>query len=111
MNILKGDANLFYNKLYKIANKEQESRTTRIPSVANTYKNNSEFQQVQNLSRNFARSGQQKYADPFAFNMKPNNMEYYDGRNLNIFNTLKQYATRDRPDIITINPLTVVGYY
>ena len=43
--------------------------------------------------------------------MKPNNMEYYDGRNLNIFNTLKQYATRDRPDIITINPLTVVGYY
>lgn len=111
MNIIKQNANLFYNELYNIANKEQEARTTRIPSVANTYKNEPSFQQVENLSRNYARSGQQKFADPFAFNMKPNTMEYYDGRNLSIFNTLKQYAARDKPDVITVNPLTVVGYY
>jgi hypothetical protein len=111
MNIIKQDANLFYNELFNIANKENEARNTRMPSVANTYMTDASFQTVENLSRNYARSGQQKFADPFAFNMKPNTMEYNDGRNLSIFKTLKEYAKRDKPDVITTNPLTVVGYY
>lgn len=111
MEILKRNANLFYNELINKANKQDEARNTRMPSLANTYKNEPSFQTVQNLSRNYARSGQQKFADPFAFNMKPNIMEFNNGRNLSIFNTLKQNATRDKPDVVTINPLSVVGYY
>lgn len=103
--------NPFFNELYKIRNAEFTANNTRKPSVANTYKNEPSFQRVENLSRNYKRSGDAIYADPFPFHMKPSYNEYYNGRNLALLNTIIYNANKDKPDIITINPLTVIDYY
>lgn len=100
----------FFYELNRNSKYEQITDNTRMPSIANTTQNQPQFQQLENISRNYARSGQQKFADPFAFHMKPNHA-YYDGRNLNILKTLAINSTRDYPDVITANPLKVVGFY
>jgi hypothetical protein len=100
---------LFYQQTRK-ATDDITANETRKPSISNTYQNQSLFQNVENLSRNYARTGQQKFADPFEFHMKPNNFSY-DGRNLGMLNTLKANATQDKADVITANPLKVVGFY
>lgn len=100
----------FFNELNRIANYEKKAANTRIPSIANTYKYESQVDKTFNLSYNYARKGQQKFADPFAFKSRLDN-SFYNGRNLNILNTLKINAKKDSPDVITKTPLKVVGYY
>jgi hypothetical protein len=100
---------LFYQQTRK-ATDNIVANETRIPSYVKTYQNQALFQNTENLSRNYARVGQQKFADPFAFHMKPNDFSY-DGRNLKMLNTLRMNATQDKPDVITVNPLRVVGFY
>lgn len=105
-------ANGAYNhhKIKQNALAEYTAKHTRIHSVADTYQNEPQFQTVENRSRNYARSGQQKFADPFAFNQKPYTW-YFEGRNLDIYKTLKQNSHRDYPDVITLHKLKVVGHY
>jgi hypothetical protein len=100
----------FFDILNRNAKSEYLGENIRKPSLANTTKNESQFQLVQNLSRNYMRTGNQIYADPFAFHMRPNNFSY-DGRRVAVLDTLEVNATRDKPDVITLNPLKVVGYY
>lgn len=109
MEVVKNNGTFFYqlnrNKVY-----ENISENTRKPSIANTYKNESEVDKVYILANTYARIGQQKFADPFAFKSRPYYNEY-DGRNLHILNTLKRNANLDFPDVITKNRLKVVGFY
>lgn len=100
----------FFNELYRNVKNENKANNTRIPSVANTYQNEPRFQQAENLSRVYARKGQQKFADPFPIKSRPYD-NYYNGRNLHILQTLQINATKDFPDVITKHPLKVVGYY
>lgn len=100
----------FFNILNRSVANEYLARNTRLPSLANTYQNEPQFQQVQNLARNYMRIGNQKFADPFAFHQRPNDF-YYNGRRTAILDTLILNATRDKPDVITLNPLRVTGYY
>ena len=99
-----------YDKISKIAVAENKMRNTRPFCVANTYKNEQEFQQAENRSRNYARSGQQKFADPFKFHPKPYNW-YFEGRDLAIHKTLQYHQVKDHPELISINNLKVVGRY
>lgn len=100
----------FFMELARIAKKEYKDERIRTPSIANTYQNEPEFQKVENISRNYAREGHQKFADPFAYNQRLLNWDY-DGRNLHILNTLKSNATRSYPTLTTPYPLRVVGFY
>jgi hypothetical protein len=100
----------FFNELNRNVNNENLAKNTRTPSLVNTYQNEPKFQQAQNLSCNYARIGQQKFKDPFAFHMRPYD-NYYDGRILRILDTLKINAKKDYPDVKTANPLKVAGYY
>lgn len=102
--------NTFFNELNRIKNYEMKANNTRTESVTNTYQNIPQFQQVENLSRNYARKGQQKFEDPFAFHQKPLPTKE-NGRNLDILNTLKFNQNKDHPELITINPLKVAGFY
>lgn len=100
----------FFEQLKRIAINEYNYENKRIPSIVNTYKNEPEFQKVENLSRNYARSGYPIYKDPFEFHMRPQD-EKYNGRNLNLLKTLIFNSNKDKPDVITVNPLKVVNYY
>lgn len=100
----------FFSELSRNIFYENQARETKSPSIANTYQNEPQFQLVENLSRNYARNGQQKFADPFAY--KQRNLQWdWNGRNLQILNSLQANAKKDHPDVITVNPLKVVGYY
>ena len=110
MEVLARRAPFIFNELNRIAKKEYEAENIRKPSIVNTYQNEQQFQITQNLSRNYARVGMQKFADPFAFHQRPLDF-YYNGRMTAILDTLKINANRDKPDVITINPLKVVGFY
>lgn len=110
MEVIKQNAPLFYTELNRIVNSEYLARNIPIPSVANTYQNQPKFQQLENISRNYVRVGQQKFADPFPIKSRPDT-SFYNGRNLNILNTLLFNSNKDKPDVITINPLKVVGFY
>jgi len=109
MNILTNNGT-FFNELARITRKENQDENIKQPSIANTYQNEPKFQTTENLSRNYARVGQQKYADPFAYNQRMLEWDY-NGRNLHVLNTLKANATRDYPEVITPTPLKVVGFY
>ncbi len=100
----------FFNELNRIKNYEMKAENTRSDSIANTYQNIPQFQIVENLSRNYARKGQQKFEDPFAFHQKPLPTKE-NGRNLDILNTLKFNQNKDHPELITINKLKVAGFY
>lgn len=110
MEVLNRRAQFFYNELSRISNNENKAKNTRRPSIANTYKNEPEFQQAQNLSRNYARIGQQKFGDPFQVQSRPYD-DYYNGRKLQILESLMINSKKDKADVITANPLKVVGYY
>ena len=110
MEVLNRRASFFFNELNKNSKSEYNAENTRTSSIANTRQNEPQFQKLQNLSQNYARTGQQKFADPFAFHMRPNNFDF-NGRNLAILNTLKQNEKKDFPDVITQTPLKVVGFY
>ena len=100
----------FFKELNRIKDIELKAENTRMPSLVNTYQNVPEFQTTENLSRNYARTGQQKFEDPFAY--KQRKLDWtYDGRKLDILNTLKYNATKDSPDITTKHPLKVSGFY
>lgn len=109
MEVLKNNGTFFY-ELNKRKTYEDIRENTRTTSIANTYKNEPQFQALQNISMNYARTGQAKYADPFPIKSRPYN-NYYNGRNLNILNTLLINANKDTPDVITKHPLKVVGFY
>jgi O-phosphoseryl-tRNA(Cys) synthetase len=100
----------FFKELNRNIYNEKNRNNTYLKSLVNTYQNEPQFQTTENLSRNYARSGQPKFADPFAFHQIP---LYKDNgkRNTSITDTLKINAKRDYPDVITANPLKVVGYY
>lgn len=100
----------FFNDLNRIAKKEMVDENIRKPSIANTYINEPQFQNVENKSRNYARTGQPKYADPFPIKSRPYDNSY-DGRNLQVLNTLAFNKNIDKPDVKSINYLKVVGYY
>ena len=109
MEVLNNNGTFFY-ELNRNTKYEQIAVNTRMPSIANTYQNIPQDDKTFNLSYNYARTGQQKFADPFAFKSRLDN-GYNNGRNLNILKTLAINANRDTPDVITTNPLKVVGFY
>ena len=109
MEILRNNGT-FFNELKRNVKNEYDAKNTRRPSLANTYQNEPEFQRAFNLSRNYARTGQQKFQDPFAFHQRPNNFSY-DGRKLAMLDTLKYNQKKDYPDVISKNYLKVVGFY
>lgn len=109
MDILRNNGT-FFNELNRRKEYEMKAENTRTDSIANTKQNISQFQQTENRSRNYVRKGQQQFEDPFAFHMRPLSKES-NGRNLDILNTLKFNQERDNPDVITVNPLKVSGYY
>lgn len=100
----------FFDELIRRVNYQNEAKMTRLFSIANTYKNEPQFQKVLNLSHNYMRVGNQKFKDPFLIKSRPYYNDY-NGRNLNMLNTLKNNANKDKPDIITLNPLKVSGFY
>jgi len=110
MEIINYKASLFYNELNRIKDIQFKAKETRIPSLVNTYQNIPQFQTAENLSRNYARTGQQKFKDPFAYKQRMLDNSY-DGRKLDILNTLKYNATKDSPDVYTTYPLKVSGFY
>lgn len=100
----------FFNDLKRGAENEKNRNNTYLNSISNTYQNEPQFQTVQNLSRNYARSGQQKFADPFEIKVKP--VYNYDKRTPSaLLETLKVNANKDQPDVITPFYLKTVGYY
>lgn len=109
MELLKNNG-YFFNQLMRKRSFENDAKNTRRPSLVNTYQNEPEFQKVQNLSRNYMRVGNQKFADPFLKKSRPYYNDY-DGRKLEMLKTLIFNANNDKPDVITNNPLKVVGYY
>lgn len=109
MEILRNNGT-FFKELNRIKDYEFKAENTRMPSIANTNMNISQFQQAENLSRNYARTGQQKFEDPFAY--KQRKLDWtYDGRKLDVLNTLKYNATKDSADVYTTVPLKVSGRY
>ena len=100
----------FFMELARIAKKENKDERIRTPSIANTFQNEPEFQKAETLSLNYARTGQQKFADPFAYNQRMLSWDN-NGRNLHMLNSLEANATRSYPSVITANPLKVVGFY
>jgi hypothetical protein len=100
----------FFNELNRRVKYEYDARNMRAPSIANTRQNEPQFQRNENLSRNYMRVGDQKFADPFAFKSRFDN-GFYNGRNLNILDTIKYNSKRNFPDVITQTPLKVVGFY
>jgi hypothetical protein len=110
MEINKYRAPFVYDKIEKNALAENQMKNTRPFCVANTYKNEPEFQQAENRSRNYVRSGQQKFADPFEFHPKPYNW-YFEGRNLDIHKTLEYNKKNNYPELVSVNNLRVVGRY
>jgi hypothetical protein len=110
MEIINYKASLFFNELNRIKENEFKAQNTRMPSLVNTYQNLSDFQQTENLSRNYARTGQQKFEDPFAYKQRMMDNSY-DGRKLDVLNTLKYNATKDSADVYTTYPLKVSGFY
>lgn len=109
MEVLNNNGAFFY-ELNRNSKYENKANNTRTPSIANTYQNEPQFQQLENISRNYARTAQQKFANPFPIKSRPYD-NYYDGRNLQVLKTLAINANKDVPDVITKNPLKVVGYY
>jgi len=109
MEVLRNNGT-FFNNLNKKVREEYYAENTRKQSIVNTYQNEPQFQKAQNLSRNYMRTGNAKYSDPFAFHMRPNNFSY-DGRKLSLLNTLKLNAKPNFPEVITKNKLNVVGFY
>ena len=103
-------SSFIFNDLQRIDGEETKDKEIRMPSLANTYRNEPEFQKTENLSRNYVRSGQEKYADTFPNQSRPINRDY-NGRNLSILNTLEANRKKDYPNVITKHPLKVVGYY
>jgi hypothetical protein len=110
MEVINYKAPLFFNELNRIKENEFKAENTRMPSLVNTYQNIPLFQQSENLSRNYARTGQQRFEDPFAYKQRMLDNSY-DGRKLDVLNTLKYNATKDSPDIYTTYPLKVSGFY
>lgn len=102
--------NPYTNQILKNVYNESSYKNTRPFCVANTYKNEAEFQETENRSRNYARSGQQKFADLFEFHPKPYNW-YFEGRNLNIQKTLEYNQVTNYPELVSKNNLRVVGRY
>lgn len=102
MDILNG---LKKNSFYEPINYNE-----RMPSIANTYQPTNDLDKSIIRSTNYARIGQAKYEDPFPNNQRFLNW-YENGRNLYLLNSLKDNKKRDYPDVITINPLKVSGYY
>lgn len=100
----------FFKELNRIKDYEFKAENTRQPSLVNTYQNIPQFQQSENLSRNYARTGQQKFVDPFAYKQRMLDNSY-DGRKLDVLNTLKYNATKDSADVYTTYPLKVSGFY
>jgi hypothetical protein len=100
----------FFSELQRTAQYQDVASRTKIPSVVNTYQNIPQFQSVENISRNYRRSGDAKYKDPFQVTSRPY-YDDYDGRKLQIQNTLFMNQQKDQPDIITKYPLKVDGYY
>jgi hypothetical protein len=109
-SIIKANVHFYNDRIKKHALNEYVGENTRKYSIANTYKNEPEFQPAENLSRNYARSGQQKFEDPFAFHPKPYNW-YFEGRNQDIHNTLAYNSQQDYPEVITVSKLNVRDYY
>ncbi len=101
--------NIFFYELSRNAKNELIANNTRMSSIANTYQNEPQYQTAENLSRNYVRKGQEIYDDPFKYVQRPLSWDY-QGRNLNILNSLIMNRNRDYPDFIS-TPLKVVGYY
>jgi len=99
-----------FKDLARIDKEERLDRETRMPSIVNTYQNEPKYQKAENLSRNYVRSGMQKFADPFPNNSRPLDWNY-NGRNLHLLNSLEANRQRNFPEVITPNPLVVVGRY
>lgn len=103
-----------FRDLNWITSKEYETKNTRIPSYVNTYQNNPTYQITENLSRNYVRSGQEKFADVYGNRYGENKRMIdwnWNGRNLFMLDTLEYNRKKDYPDVITKNSLKVVGYY
>ena len=109
MEILKNNGT-FFNELNRNKYTENLRNNTHLNSIVNTYQNEPKFQTVENLSRNYIRSGQFKFKDPFAFRQIPLIKESKK-RNTFILDTLAANAKKDYPDIKTSIPLKVVGRY
>lgn len=111
MSLYLGNVSDFmFRDLKRIDKEEKLDRETRIPSIVNTYQNEPQFQKVENLSRNYARSGEEKFADPFP-NISRRLDWDFDGRNLHMLKTLEYNRQRDYPEVITKHPLQVIGRY
>ena len=106
VDILKNNGTFFY----ELQRKANTNFYDRKPSLANTTLNIPLYQTAENLSRNYARVGQAKYEDPFKFVMRPNNFEY-DGRKLQVQETLLRNQEKDFPNVNTKHPLKVTGFY
>jgi len=109
VSILKNNGTFFY-ELERKTSYQNKVAETKIPSVVNTYQNIPQFQNVENLSRNYRRTGNQEFADPFAQHSRPYYNEY-NGRKLDIQNTLFMNQQKDIPDVISKHRLKVTGYY
>jgi hypothetical protein len=109
VSVLKNNGTFFY-ELQRRAYYQDIASQTKKPSVVNTYQNIPQFQQVENISRNYRRSGDAKYKDPFQVTSRPY-YDDYDGRKLQIQKTLFMNQEIHQPDIITKYPLKVDGYY
>ena len=108
MEVLKNNGT-FFNDLNRIAKNEQVAENTRKPSIANTFQNQTTTDKTLVSSSSYTRQWQQKFKDPFAIKSRLDN-GYYSGRNLNILNTLKFNAKKDKPDVITSNPYQFIGF-
>lgn len=110
MDIIANRASFIYDKILKNARNENLMKNTRTMSIANTSKYEPEFQEAENRSRNYIRTGNQKFEDPFKFYQKPYST-YNEGRNLDILNTLKYHQKNNYPELVSVNNLKVVGRY
>jgi len=99
-----------FKDLQRIDAEERKDRETRVPLLAYAHQNQPQFQKIENLSRNYVRSGQQKFADPFPYVSRPINW-YYHGRKLDILQSLEANRKTNYPEVITKYPLKVVGFY
>ena len=98
----------FFNELKRNAKNEQIAKNTRMPSIANTFKDEDKLDKILFSSSIYNKKWQQRFENPIIKSRLDNS--YYSGRNLNILNTLKINAKRDTPDVIINNPYKYMGF-
>lgn len=99
----------FFNDLKRIAKSQELAKNTRMPSIANTLQPETRIDNTLISMSKYSRKWQQEFSNPFPIKSRFDS-GYYNGRNLNILNTLKFNAKIDNLDVMNSNSYRFIGF-